>query len=442
MTEYRFETFEPTFSDDAPEARTAAYLQAVTAGFHGKRDEPEQVKRRVERSRADGRVFTAVYADKTPQHALDASIPVATFAHFEKTVHVGGGRLVPAHLITWVTVRPTHRRRGLLRSMMTANLVRAHSEGYPFAALTATEGSIYRRFGFGPATWYNEIELDTSPGFQLAVEPDRRLEMVDPQVLRELGPSLYERFQKVSPGATGRQRTYVDVAAGDLDRDTGDKDRGIRAAVHYDEAGVPDGYVSYRFAGWDVKPTTIDVMDFVAVSDAAYSSLWAFLGAVDLVERVRFGYAAQESPLPWLLADPRRVTITAQEDGMWLRILDPVKALEARPYTVPGTLTLAVTDDMGFAAGVYRIESAGTGARSAEPGDGRVEKLSDDPAGKQAQDADLLLDVSELGSLFLGGADPVVLARAGRITERTPGAATCARSLFALERAPYAPNDF
>ncbi|WP_029090015.1 GNAT family N-acetyltransferase [Brevibacterium album] len=442
MTEYRFETFEPSVEAEAPDARTSAYLQAVSAGFHGKRDEGEKLRRRAERAIADGRIFTAAYADNAPHLALDPSIPVATFAHFEKTVNVGGGRLVPAHLITWVTVRPTHRRRGLLRSLMTANLVGAHEAGYPFAALTATEGSIYRRFGFGPATWYNEIELDTSPGFQLAVEPDRRLEMVDPHVLRELGPALYDRFQMLSPGATGRQRTYVDVAAGDLDRDTGDRDRGTRAAVHYDEDGVPDGYVSYRFAGWDVKPTTIDVMDFVAVSDAAYSSLWAFLGAVDLVERVRFDYAAQESPLPWLLADPRRARTTAQNDGMWLRILDPVSALEARPYTVPGSLTLAVTDDMGFASGVFRLVSAGVGADGSGSGDGRVEKLTDDTRGADAAAADLALDVSELGSLYLGGADPVVLARAGRITQLTPGAAVRARALFGLERAPYAPNDF
>jgi predicted acetyltransferase len=359
VTEYRFETFEPALENGAPDQRTTAYMQAVRAGFHDKRVEGDKLLRRTQRAIEDQRVFTAVYADNAPVLALDPQIPVATFAHFEKTMNVGEGHLVPAHLITWVTVRPTHRRRGLLRSMMTENLARAAEAGYPFAALTVTEGSIYRRFGFGAATWYNEVEVDTRAGFAMAIEPDRRVEMVDPHVLRDLGPQLYEQFQHMSPGATGRQRVYVDVAAGDLNLDTDEEDLATRAALHYDEQGQPDGYVSYRFAGWNVKPATLEVLDFVAVSDAAYASLWAFLGAVDLVERVRFGYSAQESPLPWLLTDPRRVRVTGQSDGMWLRILDPIKALEARPYSVEGELTLAVHDDMDHAEGVYRLCSDG-----------------------------------------------------------------------------------
>jgi len=434
VTEYRFETFEPALENGAPDARTTAYMQAVRAGFHDKRVEGEKLRRRTERAIADERVFTSVYADHAPQFALPPAIPVATFAHFEKTVNVGGGRLVPAHLITWVTVRPTHRRRGLLRSMMTANLARASESGYPFAALTVTEGSIYRRFGFGAATWYNEIVVDTRAGFQMAVEPDRRVEMIDPHVLRDLGPELYERFQRISPGATGRQRVYVDVASGDLNLTTDEEDLATRAALHYDEAGNPDGYVSYRFAGWDVKPATVEVLDFIAASDAAYSSLWAFLGAIDLVERITFGYSAQQSPLPWLLTDPRRVRVQAQSDGMWLRILDVKKSLEARPYSVEGTLTLAVHDDMDYAEGVFRLTSDGES--------GTVERISESSDSAAGRDADLRLGVPELGSLYLGGADPVVLSRAGRISPRTEDAAIRARALLSLERAPYAPNDF
>lgn len=409
-------------------------MQAVRAGFHDKRVEGDKLLKRTQRAIADGRVFTSVYADSAPALALPPEIPVATFAHFEKTMNVGEGRLVPAHLITWVTVRPTHRRRGLLRTMMTENLARAADAGYPFAALTVTEGSIYRRFGFGAATWYNSVEVDTRPGFTLAVEPDRRVEMVDPHVLRDLGPELYERFQAISPGATGRQRVYVDVAAGDLNLTTDEEDLATRAALHYDEQGKPDGYVSYRFAGWDVTPPTLEVLDFVAVSDAAYASLWAFVGAVDLVERVRFGYSAQESPLPWLLTDPRRVRITGQSDGMWLRILDVTKALEARPYSVPGELTLAIHDDMDYAEGVFRLTSDGQ--------NGTVERIAESSDSQAGREADLRLAVPELGSLYLGGADPVVLARAGRIVKRSDAAAIRARALLALERAPYAPNDF
>ena len=435
MTEYRFETFAPTVVDGAPDSQTADYLSAVQLGFHEERPKPKRLLRLAERSIADGRHLTAAYPSKAPVGGLDPSVPVATFAHFEKQVNVGGGRLVPAHLITWVTVRPTHRRRGLLRTMMTANLQQAADAGYPFAALTATEGGIYRRFGFGTATWYSSYDVDTSPGFALVNEPDRRVEMCDPKELSVLAPELYAQFQKQSPGAAGRQQTYFqvydDLATGDLELETEQPNLSVRAALHYDEDGRPDGYVSYKFSGWDVQPATLEVIDLIAISDAAYSSLWAFLGAIDLVTRVKFTYGAAQSPLPWLLSDPRRAQATGTKDGIWLRILDTAASLRARPWQVPGTLTLSIEDSMGYAEGVYRLTSGGE--------DATVEQIAD---AADASLADLSMGVAELGSIYLGGADPAVLTRAGRISEHTAGAAERARAMFGLERAPFAPSEF
>ncbi|MCQ9367529.1 GNAT family N-acetyltransferase [Brevibacterium sp. 91QC2O2] len=431
MADYRFETFEPGLADGAPDAQTTAYLQAVQAGFHEPRLEEEPLGDKVRRSMLDGRKFTAAYVDRQPEYALDPAVPVATFAHFEKEFNVGGGNLVDAHLITWVTVRPTHRRRGLLRALMTQNLANAATAGYPFAVLTATEGGIYRRFGFGRATWIQRVEVDTSPGFALAVEPDRRVEMCDPQVLRELAPQIYAQYMRKFPGAAGRQQSYVERAAGSLDLDTGKPDPKVRAALHFDEAGAPDGFVSYKISGWDDWTATIDIIDLVAVSDAAYSALWGYLGAIDLVNRVRYPAAATDSPLSWLLADPRRMTVKAVEDSEWLRILDVPQALEARPWGLMGKLTLSVTDSLGFGAGVFELTAA--------DGRGTVVRLADEPDDAMA---DLSLDIAELGSLYLGGADPAVLSRAGRIRAARPEVVAQARAMFALERLPYSPNDF
>lgn len=428
VTDYIFETFKPTITDNTPDAKTTNYIHAVRAGFHDKRVSGEKLLQRVNRAIADDRVFTAAYTQESYDHALDSDIPVATFAHFEKNVNVGGGKLIPAHLITWVTVRPTHRRRGLLRRLMTENLSNAADAGYPFAALTVTEGGIYRRFGFGAASWLTDLEVDTSPGFQLISEPDRRVEMCDAKALQELAPQIYAEFQKKSPGAIGRQQALYDFAAGH-DLESGEADDAVRGALHYDENGKPDGFVSFKHkAGDDWSHGTLELLDFIAVSNDAYSALWAFLGAIDLSVKVKFNNAAHQSPLPWLLTDPRRAKIVNENDGIWLRILDVKKALEARAWLVGGELTLRINDDMGFADGTYRLVSDGQEAT--------VTKLDD------GEPADLEMNVSELGSLYLGGADPVVLARAGRITEVRPDAALEARSLFALERAPYTPNDF
>lgn len=428
VTEYIFETFKPTLIDNVPDEKTTNYIHAVRAGFHDKRVSGDLLVQRVKRSIADDRTFTAAYADSSYDHALSTDIPVATFAHFEKDMNVGCGRLIPAHLITWVTVRPTHRRRGLLRRLMTENLTNAADAGYPFAALTVTEGGIYRRFGFGAASWLTSIEVDTSPGFQLISEADRRVEMCDARALEELAPQIYAEFQKLSPGAIGRQQALYDFAAGH-DIEGGESDNAVRGALHYDENGKPDGFVSYKHkSGDDWSHGTLQLLDFVAVSNEAYSALWAFLGAIDLSMKVTFHAAAHQSPLPWLITDPRRAKIVEECDGVWLRMLDVKKALEARAWLVGGELTLRIHDDMGFADGTFRLESDGQKATVTKLDGGEL--------------ADLEMNVSELGSLYLGGADPVVLARAGRITEVRPGAALEARSLFALERAPYTPNDF
>ncbi|WP_349827507.1 GNAT family N-acetyltransferase [Brevibacterium litoralis] len=430
MTAYRFETFPVAVdADGTPDDRTAAWYRAVRLGFNFPDPTAEELASSAARGVKDGRVATAVYADKAPEHAVDTAIPVATFVHFPKKMHVGGGNLMPAHLISSVTVRPTHRRRGLLRSMMTANLQDAKDSGFPMAVLTATEGGIYSRFGFGAATFQRKIEVDTSARFRMAVEPDRRVEICPARELEWIAPEVFGKFLLTAPGAIERQEAYTQIAAGLWDPETGKEDKAVRAALHYTADGEVDGFVAYKTPkGWNEKGNVV-VVDFVAISDEAYAALWSFLASIDLTTTVTYDEAAFESPLPWLLTDRRLVKTVSEKDGMWLRVLDVVDALDSRPWYVPGDLVLKVEDDMGYAAGTFKVRADGSGT-------GRTEKCTDSVA------PDLTLDVSQLGSLYLGGVDPVILARAGRITENTEGAAKKARAMFGLERLPYSPNDF
>ena len=64
---------------------------------------------------------------------------------------VPGGTLVSAG-VTDVGVQPTHRRRGLLTSMMRHQLDQLRELGIPLAGLTASESIIYGRFGYGIAS--------------------------------------------------------------------------------------------------------------------------------------------------------------------------------------------------------------------------------------------------------------------------------------------------
>ncbi|WP_427131881.1 GNAT family N-acetyltransferase [Pseudarthrobacter sp. S9] len=414
---------------DAPDyAQGTAWIRAVGFGFHDTRRNDEFVDKMMAMHRVDNREMTGVYqAGDVAPHSLAADIPVATFGTLRKELNIGYGRQLQTQLVTAVTVRGTHRRQGLLRRMMTEDLAAVKADGLAMAALTATEGSIYGRFGYGVATFERSIKVNTGPRFRLRHEATGTVEIADRKVLLELGPEVFERVHRRTPGSIVRQEAYRQHVSGTCGRD-GSEDEAIKCALHYDASGDVDGYVSYKFAGWNTKPATVEIIDLVAASDAAYLELWQFLGSMDLIHRVSWEEAPVDDPLAWALEDPRCIDSSDHRDMLWLRILDTATALGARRYSADGSLVLAVRDSLGFAAGTVTLDVSGGEAT-----------ITDAPAGAEPH---LSLDVADLGSIYLGAVCPVTLAAAGRISEHAPGAARTARLMFAVERAPHCLTHF
>lgn len=409
-------------------AQGTDWIQAVGFGFHDTRRNDEFVDKIMAMYRSDDRELTGVYqTGGVAAHSLAANVPVATFGTLRKDLNVGYGRQLRAHMVTAVTVRGTHRRRGLLRRMMTEDLSAAKADGMAVAALTASEGSIYGRFGYGVATFERSVKVDTGPRFGLRHVPSGSVEIADRKVLLDLAPEVFERAHRRTPGSIVRQDAYRQNVSGAVGRE-GKEDEAIKCALHYDAAGTVDGYVSYKFAGWDTKPYTVEVVDLVAATDAAYLELWQFLGSIDLIQRVSWADAPVDDPLVWALSDPRCVEASDHRDMLWLRILDGVRALGARRYAADGKLVLGIADALGFADGTFVVDVNG--------GEASVSAAAPDVR------PDLSLDVADLGSIYLGAVCPVTLQAAGRIREHTPGAALLARNMFAVERAPHCLTHF
>jgi len=404
------------------------WIQAVGFGFHDTRRNDEFVDKIMAMYRQDDRELTGVYqtAHVAP-HSLGANVPVATFGTLRKDMNVGYGRQLRTHMVTAVTVRGTHRRQGILRRMMTEDLAAAKADGLAVAALTASEGSIYGRFGYGVATFERSIKVDTGARFRLRHAATGRVEIADRKVLLDLAPEVFERVHRHTPGSIVRQDAYRQTVSGVCGRD-GAEDEAIKCALHYDASGSVDGYVSYKFAGWDTKPYTIELVDLVAATNSAYLELWQFLGSIDLIERVSWAEAPADDPLAWALEDPRCIESSDHRDMLWLRILDTGKTLAARRYSADGALILGISDALGLAGGTFRVEVSGGEANVTEA-----------PAGSEP---DLSLDVADLGSVYLGAVCPVTLKAAGRITEHTPGAALKARLMFAVERPAHCLTHF
>ncbi|MFE4198521.1 GNAT family N-acetyltransferase [Paenarthrobacter sp. NPDC056912] len=425
---YSVQRFPVVEQDDPGFSRCSTWVQAVTHGFHQDRRSPEYLAKTLDAYRLDGRELTGVYVNcGVPEHSLAADVPVGTYATMRKPLNIGFGRQLDANLVTSVTVRGTHRRNGILRGMITADLEGAKDDGLALAALTASEGSIYGRFGFGVATFERSITVDTGPRFRLRGEPSGTVEVADPAVLLEIAPKVFERVQRAAPGSIDRQEYYRLVASGSIGRD-GKPDAAIRSALHYGADGTVDGYVSYRFKGWDTKPYVMEIVDLVAATNAAYLDLWRFLGSIDLIDQVIWAEAPVDDPLTWALEDPRCVDSSDIRDMLWLRILDVPAALRARGFAAAGRLVLEIADPLGLAGGTWALEA-----------DGGAAAVVDDASGEAP---DLTLDIADLGSMYLGAVSPVTLAAAGRVREHTQGAAFRAQQLFAVERSAHCLTHF
>lgn len=408
--------------EDNPEF--VAWWESVMLGFLAPSPQEIGVEWALRESFADAWLQRGLYDESLPAEAVGGDHPVGTFMAFDKTINVGGAT-IPIHLITDVTVRPTHRRRGMLRRMMVDDLTEAHAAGHALAALTVTEATIYGRFGFGPATFVQSVRVDSSMRFALRTPTVGRVELTTQATMGRVAPEVFARHLAVTPGAVGRGSLYAEQAAGIFDPRESARDRRVRNALHFDDHGQPDGFVCYDVRKQDGEHI-LTIRDLVAVGTDAYLALWDYLGNIDRVSRIDWASAPTEDPLLWALVDQRGYAVTGISDHLWVRILDPVVALSARTYACPDTeFVLAVTDDLGLANGTYRIEVRG--------GRAEVTRSADRPHA--------VVGVEELGSLFLGGVPARQFHVAGRLRADDIAAARLGQ-LFGGVRRPYCNTHF
>jgi predicted acetyltransferase len=338
---------------------------------------------------------------------------------------VPGGTQLPTAGVTVVGVLPTHRRRGILRSMMRAQLDDVHARGEPLAALWASEETIYGRYGYGLASLNAQFDVDKSYGsFRRGVETLGRVRLVDLDAAAQLLPPLYDAVQRVTPGmyerseAWWRNRQLVDP---ENFRFGGSPKHVVLLEVD----GEPQAYAIYRLhvAFGDLGPETkLRTIEVIAVNPAATASIWRYLLDVDWTKTVSAGLQPADHPLFLLLAQPNFSKPTLS-DGLWVRLVDVGAALSGRAYAGDGSLVFDVRDAFcPWNEGRWRLEG------------GEAARTNDEP--------DIGLDVSDLGSVYLGGFTFRALQRAGRLDELTEGAVYRADATFRTEGLPWCPEIF
>ena len=252
---------------------------------------------------------------------------------FELTIP---GGVLPAAGVTAVGVQPTHRRRGILRRMMRAQLDAIHDRGEPLAILWASEGQIYQRFGYGLATMAARIEVarDRS-AFRAPHTPAGTIRLIDVDEAKRLLPPIHDAVRPRRPGFFNRTPAFWD---GEVFYDPEHWRHGASAAWYavHEVAGEPDGYARYRIRDkWDdAGPnSTIVVTDLVAENPAAHLDVWRFLLDIDLIARIEAWNVAPDDPIVLAVAEPRRLGI-GLGDGMWLRVVDVALRAGRAPVSV------------------------------------------------------------------------------------------------------------
>ncbi len=365
--------------------------------------------------------------------ALDGDDWVGGTGAFTMDLTLPGGAVVPAAGVTMVGVASTHRRRGILTELMRRQLDDVAAGPEPVAILTASESVIYGRYGYGLAS--RGVRQRLAVG-HARLRPDApvaegRLRVLTIDEARAALPAAYERIRSGRPGWVGRSHAWWETHVF-LDRpERRDGATALSVLAHHGPDDQVDGWATYRVAiDWrDRLPSSrLVVQDIAAVDDTVQLALWRGLLDVDLSVEVDALHVAVDDPLPWAVADPRRVRTSELTDWLWLRILDVPAALGPRRWGAEGRVVLEVVDRFRPASGGrFAVEADATGA-------GTV-RVTDEPA-------DVVLGAEELGAIALGGVAPSVLARAGRVTEGRAGALAVVDALFRTDRAPHCATMF
>jgi predicted acetyltransferase len=343
---------------------------------------------------------------------------------FTYRMSVPGSGSVSAGGVTVVGVLPTHRRRGVLTAMMKAQLDDCRTRGDEVAYLWASEATIYGRFGYGLASRMGAVELPRERTlFAQPFEARGTVRLLELDEAAKLFPPLYDEVFAQRPGMFSRSKAWWETRK--LNDDPARRRGGPlnRALLELD--GKPAGYALYRVAqDWTagVSSGKVTIQEVITPTPEATRELWRWLLDFDWTSQLTADLLPLDHPLFLLLAEPRRMKFQVN-DGVWVRILDVQAALSARTFTGDGTVVLDVRDAfMPDTAGRYRVSAGG------------VERTE--------TEADVVLDISALGSLYLGGFTFRELVESFRAEELVDGAIARADALFATSIDPWCAEIF
>jgi predicted acetyltransferase len=341
---------------------------------------------------------------------------------------------VPMAGLSWVSVHPDHRRRGVLREMITHHFARLHGQGVALSGLNAAEVPIYGRFGYGISSVALVLKLErgtvfTAPSLEDAAgKVATRFVAADSDDTARLVHDLHLRCANSTLGAVSRPEQmarpiFVDLP---LTRQGQEPSQVLLARVD----GRPAGYAVFsRENKWkDSKPRgVVTVSELAATDPATLLALARRLVDFDLTASIIISGRRADDSLLWWAGGPRALGVTSS-DSLWLRLIDIGPALTARGYSNACDVVLDVVDPVC-------------------PWNQRRWRLTVDPDGTAtclptSDDANVRLPVQALGSAYLGSRSLAAQAHQGLVTELTTGSLRLLSRAMSCDRAPVGAIEF
>ena len=396
-----------------------AFIETLTAGFY----------ERVDVARVAEAMATLWDLDRT-WAAFDGERMCGTLRSWSTELTVPGGTCVPGSAITGVTVLPTHRRRGLLTSLMAAEDAAIRERGEVLGLLNVSEYPIYGRFGYGPATLEATWTVDTNASAFHGL-PSGKIELATPSPdLRDELRTMFDLARRHEVGSIRRRDLIWDFDLGLRIAGWGEDWKGF-AAVHRDASGSLDGFARYHIEDkWEHRQprASVKVDDLQALTVEGAEALWRYLCGLDWVATVEAPHRSPSERLPWLLTNSRAAHVSDVGDGLWVRIVDLQRALEARSYDREASLVLEVVEPAASGGGRTRVKLDAAAGRATC----RVTTRS----------PDLTIGVAALGAAYLGGTRLRDIVVATGADEHRSGALLEAEALFRTPDPPWCSTFF
>ena len=365
------------------------------------------------RSQVDFDAHRLVFTPDRSIMAFDGKNMVGNALSYEMDMYIPGG-LSKIAAVASVSVQATHRRKGINRSIMKYQLEDIHSRQEPLAVLQASESIIYGRYGYGMASFENNLEIEkTRSAYSIDHVPEGQSYFIEESEAREIFPQIYAKAIENRVGMVRRKENWWEFRFREPGLKGGDSKSWF---VKYQKNGENEGYLRYT-----IDDVELNIIELIASSHEAYSSLWRLCLDMDLVDIIKAEHRPADEELKWMLADPRRL-VEHSCDRYWVRLVDVKKALSQRLYSVDGSLTLEVRDSfLPWNQEVVELRS--------ESGESSCATSNRNP--------DIVLSAGDLGAVYLGGINFSTLLAAGRIEEITKGSISKANLMFSTKRNPW-----